>query len=154
MQQMKPTPRSRTQQLTSCLALGVLALFLTGARTKIPRGVPTPNDVYAAFESTLKTRDINSFMRVCAKPLANFSPGMSCGSMLNEAWHEGRTFTKIADQNGNTPDKALIEVKSTQKGKDLTLFFLLGKEENGLWVIKNINENREWSENYIKGVSP
>lgn len=116
-----------------CLIIILLALGLLGSRGSDDRGAATPAAVFAAFETALTTKDLRAFMKVCGKPLANFSPGLSCGSLLNEAWHLGRTYSKISESIAAAPaKKAVIELKSTGLDKSvLTLFLLLEQSETG-----------------------
>jgi hypothetical protein len=126
-----------------------MSLVLAGA-AKPDRGATSPSEVYATFESAVSTRDFRALMRVCGKALANFSPGLSCGSLLNEAWYSGRTYAKASERSNPAAGKAVIEIKSTQNGVDLPLFFLIEQEKSGLWVLKNINDNRTWSDQFLE----
>lgn len=135
-----------------CWAIFFLAFGITGSGASDDRGAASPAEVYSAFETALSSKELRVFMKVCNKPLANFSPGLSCGSLLNEAWHMGRTYTKIAEKSGPAPvKKSVIEVQSTGQDKAVrTLFFLLELTENNHWVLKNINESRQYAETYLK----
>lgn len=144
----KSPARSAFRCYTECLVILIFSFALTGA-SKPDRGASTPEDVYASFETALKTKDLRVFMRVCGKPLANFSPGLSCGSLLNEAWYSGRAYSKISVRTNGT-GKAVIEIRSTKGNENLALFFLLEKEKSDLWVLKNINDNRTWSDKHVQ----
>lgn len=121
------------------------------AHDRADRGAPQIADVYDTFADALKTKDIHPLMRVCSKELANFSPGFSCGSLLNEAWFSGRTYTKVGERtNPAFPNKAVIDLTTTGEDKiPHPLFFLLEKTEKNLWVLKNISANKAWSDSYL-----
>lgn len=133
-------------------ALFFLVFSLLGSSGSDDRGALTPAEVYTAFDTAIKTKNLRAFMKVCNKPLANFSPGPSCGTLLNEAWLMGRTYTKVSESAGTAPaKKAVIELKSTGPDKsEQPLFFLLELAENNRWVLKNINNNRNYAATYLK----
>jgi len=122
------------------------------ARSSPVRGAESPSELYAAFATAIATKDLRVFMKVCSKPLANFGPGFTCGTVLNEAWHQGRTYRKVAEvPPTNQKKRAFIELSTT--GEDnLTapLFFLLEQNSSSLWELRNIHANRGFAEAYIK----
>jgi hypothetical protein len=122
------------------------------ARSNPVRGAATPAELYTAFTTAIANKDLRVFMKVCSKPLANFGPGFTCGTLLNEAWHQGRTFQKVADVPATNPQKrAYIELSTTGEDKlTAPLFFLLEQNSSSLWELRNIHANRGFAEVYIK----
>lgn len=122
------------------------------ARSNPIRGASTPAELYSAFTTAIDNKDLRLFMKVCSKPLANFGPGFTCGTLLNEAWHQGRTFQKVADVPALNPKKrAYIELSTTGDDKlTAPLFFLLEQNSSSLWELRNIHANRGFAEVYIK----
>jgi hypothetical protein len=121
-------------------------------RTNPVRGAATPGEVYAAFATAIANKDLRVFMKVCSKPLANFGPGFTCGTLLNEAWHQGRTFQKVAEVPASDPKKrAYIELSTTGDDKlTAPIFFLLEQNPYSLWELRNIHANRGFADTYIK----
>jgi hypothetical protein len=122
------------------------------ARTEPIRGAAAPAEVYAAFTTAIANKDLRIFMKVCSKPLANFGPGFTCGTLLNEAWHQGRTFQKIAEFPASDPKKRAYIELSTTGGDKVTapIFFLLEQNSSSLWELRNIHANRGFADTYIK----
>jgi hypothetical protein len=140
------------------LIIFVIAVLTSGvsntseARTDPVRGAATPAEVYTAFSTAIANKDLRVFMKVCSKSLANFGPGFTCGTLLNEAWHQGRTFQKVAEVPASDPKKrAYIELSTTGEDKlTAPIFFLLEQNPSSLWELRNIHANRGFADTYIK----
>ncbi len=122
------------------------------AREEPIRGATSPAEVFTVFSAAIANKDLRIFMKVCSKSLANFGPGFTCGTLLNEAWHQGRTFQKVADVPAADPKKrAYIELSTTGEDKiTAPLFFLLEQNPSSLWELRNIHANRGFAEAYLK----
>ena len=139
--------------LAAVICVGIALIGQTSeARTEPVRGAATPGEVYSAFATAIANKDLRVFMKVCSKPLANFGPGFTCGTLLNEAWHQGRTFQKVADVPATDPKKrAYIELSTTGDDKlTAPIFFLLEQNSSSLWELRNIHANRGFADTYIK----
>jgi hypothetical protein len=139
--------------MIAAICFGWIMLSPTSfARSNPVRGAASPAELYTAFTTAIANKDLRVFMKVCSKPLANFGPGFTCGTLLNEAWHQGRTFQKVAEVPATNPKKrAYIELSTTGEDKlTAPLFFLLEQNSSSLWELRNIHANRGFAEVYVK----
>ena len=142
----------KTVQFVAIALTFALNVETSFARVDPVRGAATPGEIFTVFSTAIANKDLRIFMKVCSKPLANFGPGFTCGTLLNEAWHQGRTFQKVADVPATDAKKrAYIELTTTGDDKlTAPLFFLLEQNSSSLWELRNIHANRGFADTYIK----